>query len=100
MVLAGQFWRASAVGLLSAAMASAGMLRRVTRSGRQWRRCACHSQSDVRLRIRSKAIAATFNTDIEVIMPDLQKIQFDSSGQLRLSRPDKVHASRTGGYTI
>jgi hypothetical protein len=28
-----------------------------------------------------KSIAATFNTDIEVITPDLQKIQFDSSGQ-------------------
>ena len=46
-----------------------------------------------------KSIAATFNTDIEVITPDLQKIQFDSSGQLQLNRPDKLHASRTGGYT-
>jgi hypothetical protein len=46
-----------------------------------------------------KSIAAAFNTDIEVITPDLQKIQFDSSGQLQLNRPDKVHASRTGGYT-
>jgi hypothetical protein len=46
-----------------------------------------------------KSIAATFNTDIEVITPDLQKIQFDSSGELQLSRPDKVHASRTGGYS-
>jgi hypothetical protein len=46
-----------------------------------------------------KSISATFNTDIEVITSDLQKIQFDSSGQLQLTRPDKVHASRTGGYT-
>jgi hypothetical protein len=46
-----------------------------------------------------KSIAATFNTDIEVITPELQKIQFDSLGQLQLSRPDRLHARRTGGYT-
>ena len=34
-----------------------------------------------------KSISATFNTDIEVITSDLQKIQFDSSGQLQLARP-------------
>src|SRR5262249_31301510 len=31
--------------------------------------------------------------------PDLQKIQFNSSGRLLLSRPDKMLVSRTGGYT-
>ncbi len=45
-----------------------------------------------------KNISATFDSDIEVITPDLQKIQFASSGQLSLSRPDKLRASRTGGY--
>jgi hypothetical protein len=40
MVLAGQFRRACAVGLLSAAMVSAGMLAVSRASGRQWRRCA------------------------------------------------------------
>jgi hypothetical protein len=45
-----------------------------------------------------KVISATFDTDIEVITPDLQKIQFTSSGQLSLSRPDKLRATRTGGY--
>jgi hypothetical protein len=33
-----------------------------------------------------------------VITPDLQKIQFASSGQLLLSRPDKLRATRIGGY--
>ena len=33
-----------------------------------------------------------------MITPDLQKIQFASSGQLLLSRPDKFRATRTGGY--
>jgi len=45
-----------------------------------------------------KIISATVDTDIEVITPDLQKIQFASSGQLSLSRPDKLHSTRTGGY--
>lgn len=45
-----------------------------------------------------KVISATFDSDIEVITPDLQKIQFASSGQLSLSRPDKLRATRTGGY--
>ena len=43
-------------------------------------------------------ISATYDTDIEVITDGLQKIQFASSGQVLLSRPDKVRASRVGGY--
>src|SRR5439155_10876638 len=43
-------------------------------------------------------ISLTFDTDIEVITPEIQKIQFSSSGQVQLSRPDKLRASRTGGY--
>jgi hypothetical protein len=45
-----------------------------------------------------KVISILYDTDIEVITNDLQKIQFASSGQMLLSRPDKVHASRMGGY--
>lgn len=43
-------------------------------------------------------ISLKFDTDIEVITSELQKIQFTSSGQILLSRPDKVRATRTGGY--
>jgi hypothetical protein len=45
-----------------------------------------------------KTIAVTFDSDIEVITSNLQKIQFTSSGQVQLSRPDKLRATRTGGY--
>lgn len=45
-----------------------------------------------------KTISVAIDTDIEVITSDLQKIQFTSSGQLLLSRPDKLRASRIGGY--
>jgi hypothetical protein len=45
-----------------------------------------------------KSISLSFDASIEVITPEIQKIQFDSSGKLLLSRPDKIRASRTGGY--
>ena len=45
-----------------------------------------------------KSITATFDSDIEVITPELQKIQFASSGQLKMTRPDKFRVNRTGGY--
>jgi hypothetical protein len=46
-----------------------------------------------------KSISAAFDSDIEVITPELQKLQFTSSGQMRLNRPDKLRIKRTGGYT-
>lgn len=46
-----------------------------------------------------KNVSATFDTDIEVITTQLQKIQFTSSGQLTMIRPDKFRATRQGGYS-
>jgi hypothetical protein len=43
-------------------------------------------------------ISLAFDSDIEVITSELQKIQFASSGQVLLVRPDKIRATRTGGY--
>jgi hypothetical protein len=37
-----------------------------------------------------KTLSASFDSDIEVITPELQKIRFASSGQMKLSRPDKL----------
>ena len=45
-----------------------------------------------------KTLSAKYDTDLEVITPALEKITFSSSGEVLLSRPDKLHASRTGGY--
>lgn len=44
------------------------------------------------------SITAAFDTDIEVVTPELQKIQFTSSSKLQLRRPDKFRVSRLGGY--
>ena len=43
-------------------------------------------------------ISITFDADIEVVTPDVQKIQFTNSGTVLMSRPDKLRATRTGGY--
>lgn len=45
-----------------------------------------------------KTIELTFDSDIEVITPQLEKIQFTNSGAALLSRPDKLRAHRVGGY--
>ena len=45
-----------------------------------------------------KNIKLTFDSDIEVITPQLEKIQFTSSGEALLRRPDKLRAHRIGGY--
>ena len=46
-----------------------------------------------------KSISVTFDSSIEVITPQMEKIQFDNSGTLLLERPDKIRATRTGGYS-
>jgi hypothetical protein len=45
-----------------------------------------------------KTIELAFDSDIEVITPQLEKIQFTSSGEVLLSRPDKLRAHRTSGH--
>jgi hypothetical protein len=45
-----------------------------------------------------KAISATFDSTLEVITPDMEKIQFASSGTLLLRRPNELRATRAGGY--
>ncbi len=43
-------------------------------------------------------IELTFDSDIEVITPQLEKIQFTSSGEALLRRPDRLRAHRVGGH--
>jgi hypothetical protein len=68
---------------------------------------AAHAADDDALKIlkgmsdylaSQKTISLSYDSDIEVITPEIQKIQFASSGTVLLSRPDKLHATRTGGY--
>jgi hypothetical protein len=45
------------------------------------------------------SIQLTFDSAIEVITPQLEKIQFTNSGEALLSRPDRLRAQRVGGYS-
>jgi hypothetical protein len=47
---------------------------------------------------RQKSIELSFDSDIEVITPHLEKIQFTTSGDALLQRPNKLRAHRVGGY--
>ncbi len=87
--------RAAAVAALSVTVASFGFGARADESGDA--NGILEAMSDYVT--SQKSITAAFNTDIEAVTPELQKIQFASSGEVQLIRPDKIHASRTGGYT-
>jgi hypothetical protein len=45
-----------------------------------------------------KTIKISFDSAIEVITPQLEKIQFTNSGDALLSRPDKLRAHRLSGH--
>jgi hypothetical protein len=45
-----------------------------------------------------QTIRTSFDSDVEVITPQLEKIQFTNSGEAELSRPDKLRVHRVGGY--
>ena len=45
-----------------------------------------------------KAISFSFDTDLEVVTKDKQKLALASSGSVTLSRPDKLHVTRHGGF--
>lgn len=44
-------------------------------------------------------VSIAFDSDIEVVTYELQKIQFTNSGTVLMSRPDKLRVTRTGGYS-
>lgn len=45
-----------------------------------------------------KAISFDFDSDLEIVSTEQQKIALASSGTLTLVRPDKLHVTRTGGF--
>jgi hypothetical protein len=45
-----------------------------------------------------KAISFDFDTNLELVTKQQQKIALANSGTLTLNRPDKLHVTRTGGF--
>jgi len=46
-----------------------------------------------------KAISFNYDTNLEVVTPENQKLALASSGAMTLNRPDKLRATRTGGFS-
>jgi hypothetical protein len=84
--------RAAVVALLFAALSSAAQ---------------AQSRDDAKSRLKAMSdyiasqnnISLAYDTDIEAITADRQKLQLSGSGQLQIVRPDKVHVRRISGYT-
>jgi hypothetical protein len=45
-----------------------------------------------------KALSFDYDSNLEIVSTQQQKIALVSSGTLTLNRPDKLHATRTGGF--
>jgi hypothetical protein len=45
-----------------------------------------------------KAISFAYDANLEIVTTDLQKLALASSGTVTLKRPDKIRATRTGGF--
>ena len=45
-----------------------------------------------------KAISFDYDTNLEIVTKDKQKLGLASSGAITLNRPDKIRATRTGGF--
>ena len=45
-----------------------------------------------------QALSFAYDSSLAVVTSDLQKIEFASSGTVRLDRPDKIRITRTGGF--
>jgi hypothetical protein len=45
-----------------------------------------------------KAISFKFDSNLDVVTADHQKLGLASSGAVTINRPDKIHATRTGGF--
>src|SRR5271154_7099743 len=45
-----------------------------------------------------KVISLSYDTNFEIVTTDAQKLMLASSGTLTLNRPDKIRATRQGGF--
>jgi hypothetical protein len=46
-----------------------------------------------------KTISFGYDADLEIVTPDHQKLMLANSGTVELSRPDKIRATRDGGFS-
>ncbi len=46
-----------------------------------------------------ESLSAKFDVELDIVTPDIEKIQFAASGDMMLSRPDRLRVTRKGGYS-
>ena len=49
--------------------------------------------------VAQKAISFQYDTNLEIVTKDKQKLGLASSGRITLNRPDKIRVTRTGGFS-
>jgi hypothetical protein len=84
-----------AIGL-ALAVATVGAADKTTEATAQNAKKVLKSMSDYLA--AQKAISFDYDTVLEVVTKENQKLGLASSGSMRLNRPDKIHATRTGGF--
>lgn len=48
--------------------------------------------------VAQKTISFNYQSSLEAVTPDFEKLQFVSSGTANITRPDKLRVTRTGGF--
>jgi hypothetical protein len=48
--------------------------------------------------VAQKVLSFDYDSSLEVVTTEGQKLSLDSSGLVQLNRPDKIHATRVGGF--
>lgn len=48
--------------------------------------------------VAQKSISFNYQSSLEAVTPDFEKLQFVSSGTANITRPDKLRVTRTGGF--
>ncbi|MCB1496935.1 MAG: DUF2092 domain-containing protein [Bauldia sp.] len=86
-------WRAAGVAL---AVAVAGIGVAPARADEGQARELLKEMSDYLA--AQEVLSFTYDSDIEVVTADLQKLAFASTGTVSLARPDKIRVTRTGGF--
>lgn len=47
---------------------------------------------------KQQTFSFSYDSSIEVVTPEFEKLQFASSGKVAIARPDKISVTRTGGF--
>src|SRR5512139_502789 len=87
---------AAAVSALALALVLGGAASNGAAAGEAEAKSLLKAMSDYMA--RQKAISFDYDANFEIVTTDDQKIALASSGTVSLARPDKIRASRVGGF--